>query len=275
MTAPVMSPRQHPVSQIRTRRILGVDLAMTDYHGAMDYMDGMVDRGQTGYVCAVAVHGVMVAQNDREMARALGGASLIVPDGMPLVWASNMLGEGLDDRVYGPQLMARYCQRSVERGHRLWLYGGRSQRALGELARSLQIRYPGIQIVGGHAPPFRVLTPAEEQGMADRINADRPDVVWCGIGVPKQEKWMARMRGLVEAPVMVGVGAAFDFMAGRVSQAPTWMQNRGLEWTYRIVQEPGRLLPRYLYYNPKFLAEFVRQYGREGGRASRVPLGED
>jgi N-acetylglucosaminyldiphosphoundecaprenol N-acetyl-beta-D-mannosaminyltransferase len=106
------------------------------------------------------------------------------------------------------------------------------------------------------------LTGAEEDEVAEMINSSRPDVVWCGIGVPKQEKWMARLRPKLEAPVLVGVGAAFDFIAGRVSQAPRWMQDRGLEWTYRIAQEPARLLPRYVYYNPKFVAAFARQYAQ-------------
>jgi N-acetylglucosaminyldiphosphoundecaprenol N-acetyl-beta-D-mannosaminyltransferase len=126
--------------------------------------------------------------------------------------------------------------------------------------------HPGIQIVGGYSPPFRDLTPDEEDALAEQINAAKPDVLWVGIGVPKQEKWMARMRDRLEVPVMCGVGAAFDFHAGRISQAPRWMQERGLEWTYRIVQEPRRLLPRYLYYNPRFLAAFARQMARERSR---------
>ncbi len=185
---------------------------------------------------------------------------------MPLVWAANMLGEHLPNRVYGPELMERYSERCVTRGHRVWLYGGRDQGSLVQLALSLRRDFPGIQIVGGYSPPFRDLTEEEEVALAEQINASRPDVLWVGIGVPKQEKWMARMRDRVEVPVMCGVGAAFDFHAGRISQAPRWMQERGLEWTYRIVQEPRRLLPRYLYYNPRFLAALARQMARERSR---------
>lgn len=252
--------------EIRTRELLGLPIAMTDYAQTMDVMDGLIARRERGWVCAVAVHAVMVAQTDFEMRRALVESSLTVPDGMPLVWAVNMLGEDLPNRVYGPELMERYSRRCVEKGHRVWLYGGRDQGSLVQLALSLRREHPGIQIVGGYSPPFRELTEEEESALAAQINASQADVLWVGIGVPKQEKWMARMRDRLEVPVMCGVGAAFDFHAGRISQAPRWMQERGLEWTYRIVQEPRRLLPRYVYYNPRFLAAFARQIARERGR---------
>jgi N-acetylglucosaminyldiphosphoundecaprenol N-acetyl-beta-D-mannosaminyltransferase len=178
---------------------------------------------------------------------------------MPLVWAANLLGERLQDRVYGPELMLRYSARCAERGHGVWLYGGRDQGSLAQLALSMRRQHPGIRIVGGYSPPFRPLTRAEEDDIVDQINAARPDVLWVGIGVPKQEKWMAGMRDRLKVPVMCGVGAAFDFHAGRISMAPRWMQDRGLEWIYRIAQEPRRLLPRYLWFNPRFVAAFARQ----------------
>jgi N-acetylglucosaminyldiphosphoundecaprenol N-acetyl-beta-D-mannosaminyltransferase len=250
-------------ADIPKRDILGLPIAMTDYATTMDVMDGMVERRDPGYVSAVAVHAVMVAQHDPEMRDALLGSSLIVPDGMPLVWAANALGANLQNRVYGPELMLRYTARCVERGHRIWLYGGRDQGSLAQLALDLRRSFPGIRIVGGYSPPFRPLTAREEDEVVRQIEHDRPDVLWVGIGVPKQEKWMARMRDRVDVPVMAAVGAAFDFHAGRISQAPAWMQERGLEWTYRIAQEPRRLLPRYLYYNPAFLMGFARQLVRE------------
>jgi N-acetylglucosaminyldiphosphoundecaprenol N-acetyl-beta-D-mannosaminyltransferase len=248
---------------VRTREVIGIPLAMTTYDGAMAVMDGMVARRERGYVCAVAVHAVTVAQRDPEMRAALLGSTLTVPDGMPLVWAANLLGENLPHRVYGPELMRRYTRRCAEKGHRVWLYGGRDQGSLAQLALNLRRDNPGIKIVGGYSPPFRELEAHEEDELVKRINADRPDVLWVGTGVPRQEKWMARMRDRIDVPVMSAVGAAFDFHAGRISQAPTWMQDRGLEWTYRIAQEPRRLLPRYLYYNPAFLLAFARQLLRE------------
>jgi N-acetylglucosaminyldiphosphoundecaprenol N-acetyl-beta-D-mannosaminyltransferase len=148
----------------------------------------------------------------------------------------------------------------------VWLYGGRDQGSLVQLALSLRRVHPGIQVVGGYSPPFRALTADEEATVAHQINEARPDVLWVGIGVPKQEKWMAHMRDRLDVPVMVGVGAAFDFHAGRVSMAPAWMQERGLEWIYRASQEPRRLLGRYLSTNPRFVAAFARQYLRERRR---------
>ena len=256
-------------SGIATRSILGIPVALTDYASALRVMDALVDTRERGYVCAAPVHALMVAQDDPEMLAALRGSTLVVPDGMPLVWAANLLGERLEDRVYGPELMLRYSDRCAERGHRVWLYGGRDQGSLVQLALSMRRRHPGIKIVGGYSPPFRSLTSDEEDALVEQINEAKPDVLWVGIGVPKQEKWMAHMRERLDVPVMCGVGAAFDFHAGRVPQAPRWMQERGLEWIYRIAQEPRRLLPRYLYYNPRFLARFGRQLLREKRVARR------
>jgi N-acetylglucosaminyldiphosphoundecaprenol N-acetyl-beta-D-mannosaminyltransferase len=247
-------------AEIPTRDILGTRVALTNYRGAIDAMDGMVESRERGYVCAVAVHALTVGYDDPEMGEALRNATLVLPDGMPVVWAANLLGAMLDDRVYGPELMLRYNDRCAERGHRVWLYGGRDQGSLVQLALNLRKRHPGINIVGGYSPPFRPMTAGEEDALVEQINAAQPDVLWVGIGVPKQEKWMARMRERLEVPVMCAVGAAFDFHAGRISQAPSWMQERGLEWIYRIAQEPRRLLPRYLYFNPRFVLAFARQY---------------
>jgi N-acetylglucosaminyldiphosphoundecaprenol N-acetyl-beta-D-mannosaminyltransferase len=244
---------------VRTRGLAGIPVAVTDYGQVMDTMDHMVETRGRGYFCAAPVHALMVARNDPEMHRALVRSTMVLPDGMPLVWAVNLLGERLRDRVYGPELMLRYSRRCAEKGHRVWLYGGRDQGSLAQLALSMRHRDPGIHVVGGYSPPFRPLSAAEEDSVVEQINEARPDVLWVGIGVPKQEKWMARMRERLEVPVMCGVGAAFDFHSGRISQAPAWMQERGLEWIYRIAQEPRRLLPRYLWFNPLFVTVFARQ----------------
>jgi N-acetylglucosaminyldiphosphoundecaprenol N-acetyl-beta-D-mannosaminyltransferase len=145
----------------------------------------------------------------------------------------------------------------------VWLYGGRDQGSLAQLALNMRRENPGIKIVGGFCPPYRDLTGEEEQALFAQINHDGPDVLWIGTGVPRQEKLMARIRPHLDVPVICAVGAAFDFHSGRVSQAPAWMQDRGLEWTYRIAQEPRRLLPRYLYYNPRFVIALVKQLLKE------------
>src|SRR5919109_2868409 len=274
MQSPQPNPRAsdalpQPAAGVRTRSILGVPVAITDYAETIEVMDELVASNRRGYVCAAPVHALIVAQDDPEMLAALRGSTLVVPDGMPIVWAANLLGERLKDRVYGPELMLRYSDRCAARGHRVWLYGGRDQGSLVQLADKMRRRHPGIKIVGDYSPPFRPLTIEEEDRLAGEINEAKPEVLWVGIGVPKQEKWMARMRDRLEVPVMCAVGAAFDFHAGRVSQAPPWMQQRGLEWIYRLAQEPRRLLPRYLYYNPAFVFAFARQYLRERSLRTR------
>jgi N-acetylglucosaminyldiphosphoundecaprenol N-acetyl-beta-D-mannosaminyltransferase len=243
-----------------TAEVLGVPLALTDYERTLAWIDDAVARRRRGYLCVAAVHTVIACQDDPELRAAVLGADFTVPDGQPLVWALRLLGRRLDDRVYGPELMDRACARAAASGQRFYLYGGRNQGALVQLARSLRLRYPGLHIVGGHSPPYRSLTPQEEQSIADEINRSRADVVWVGVGVPKQEKWMAAMRERLEAPVLVGVGAAFDFHAGLIPQAPVRMQRLGLEWLFRLIQEPRRLWRRYLRYNPRFVTGFIRQY---------------
>jgi N-acetylglucosaminyldiphosphoundecaprenol N-acetyl-beta-D-mannosaminyltransferase len=242
--------------------VVGVPLALTDYERTLDWIDAAAAARARAYVCVAAVHTVMACREDPELRAAVLGADFTVPDGQPLVWALNALGHGMQDRVYGPELMDRACARATHSGARMYLYGGRNHGALAELARRLRLRHPGLKIVGGHCPPFRPLTDAEENAIAADINRSGADVVWVGIGVPKQEKWMARMRDRLDAPVLVGVGAAFDFHAGLVPQAPDALQRLGLEWAFRLVQEPRRLWRRYLRYNPRFVLGFLCQYRR-------------
>jgi N-acetylglucosaminyldiphosphoundecaprenol N-acetyl-beta-D-mannosaminyltransferase len=244
------------------RPVLGIPLALTDYAHTLDWMDAAAASRHRGYVCVAATHTVMACQEDAELRSAVLGADFTVPDGQPLVWALRALGNDLRDRVYGPDLMDAACERAARTGRRFYLYGGRNQGALVELTRILRLRYPGLKIVGGHAPPFRTLSAEEDAAIVADINRAAPDVVWVGTGVPRQEKWMARMRERLDAPVLIGVGAAFDFHAGLVRQAPPWMQRSGLEWAFRLLQEPRRLWRRYLRYNPRFVTGFARQYAR-------------
>jgi N-acetylglucosaminyldiphosphoundecaprenol N-acetyl-beta-D-mannosaminyltransferase len=256
-------PSSRAPAAVRTQDVLGIPLALTDYEGTLDWIDAAVATRARGYICVAAVHTVMACAEDAELRAAVLAADFTVPDGQPLVWAMNLLGHELSARVYGPDLMWKACERAARTGLRVYLYGGRDDRALLELERNLCRAFPGLRVVGGYSPPFRELTEAEESELVARINASGADIVWVGIGVPKQEKWMWRLRDRLEAPVLVGVGAAFDFHAGLIPQAPDWMQRRGLEWLFRLVQEPRRLWRRYLTYNPRFLTGFARQWTRE------------
>ncbi len=225
-------------------------------------MEAMIAADQRGYVTAAAVNLVMKAQEEPTTMEATLGATLAVPDGQPLVWALKALGHPSATRIYGPDLMAHFCARAAREEIPMYLYGGRDAPARELLERRLRERFPGIRIVGGHSPPFRPLTPEEDERALSDIDASGAKLVWVGTGQPLQEQWMRRVRPLLWTPLLVGVGAAFDFHAGLVTQAPPWMQRSGLEWTYRLSREPRRLWPRYARYNPRFVAGFARQYAR-------------
>jgi N-acetylglucosaminyldiphosphoundecaprenol N-acetyl-beta-D-mannosaminyltransferase len=241
--------------------VVGIPLALTNYEHTMDWMDAAIARRERAILTAAAVHLVMVAREDGATRDAICRDDVLaVPDGQPLAWALRALGHEDASRVYGPDLMAKYCERSAQTGVRMYLYGGRNQGALVELTLALRRRYPGLKIVGGYSPPFRPPTDDESDWVTRDINRSKADVVWVGTGQPKQEKWMAEMRDRLDAPILAGVGAAFDFHAGLVPQAPSWMQASGLEWVYRLVQEPRRLWKRYARYNPMFVGAFARQY---------------
>jgi len=232
-------------------------------------MEQVIAVGGRAYVTAAAVNLVMSAREDSAVRAAVLGASLAVPDGQPLVWALRALGQARAQRIYGPDLMLRFCERAARRGTPMYLYGGRTEEALELLERRLRERFAGLHIAGGFAPPFRALDAGEQRRSIEAINASGAEVVWVGTGQPKQERWMLQMRPHLRAPMLVGVGAAFDFHAGLVPQAPAWMQRNGLEWAYRLALEPRRLWRRYARYNPMFVAGFARQYAayrRDRGR---------
>jgi len=249
---------EHP--ELPRASVLDVPLAIADYNAVLDWMAAVVAARERAFLSAAAVNLVMSAREDAAVRRAVLEASLLVPDGQPLVWALHLLGHPAATRVYGPDLMALHCARAERDGTRVYLYGGRDEHALAVLACRLRERFPRLLIAGGHAPPFRPPTPAEQERVAADIDGSGAQVVWVGIGQPKQELWMAAMRPRLRAPLLVGVGAAFDFHAGLVSQAPAWMGRNGLEWAYRLAREPRRLWRRYLRYNPLFVAAFARQY---------------
>jgi N-acetylglucosaminyldiphosphoundecaprenol N-acetyl-beta-D-mannosaminyltransferase len=252
-----------------TRNVVGVEIAVADYEFALTRIESMIAERERGYVCHAAVGTLMNARRLPEAAAALEVSTMTLPDGMPVVWALRALGEDIADRVYGPDMMLMACERFLRAGARHFLYGGRDGDATAALAASLLSRFPGLRIAGTFTPPFRPLTDAEAGGVAAAMNESGADIVWVGTGSPKQEIWMAGMRDRLEAPVLVGVGAAFDFHGGLVEQAPDWMQRHGLEWLYRLVREPRRLGPRYLRDNPGFVAAFARQWLGERRRGRR------
>ena len=258
----LMTTTAAPPAAPSTQAILGIPLALTDYEQTLDWMDATVEAGGRGYICVAAVHTVMACQEDPELRAAVLASDFTVPDGQPLVWALNLLGHRLRDRVYGPDLMELACERAARTGRKMFLYGGRDSdpTALPRLEAELVRRFPGLQIAGTHQASFRPLSDADADAIAAEINESGAEIVWVGLGVPRQEKWMSRMRDRLDAPVLVGVGAAFDFHAGLVKQAPDSLQRIGMEWLFRLVQEPRRLWRRYARYNPRFVAGFVRQY---------------
>jgi N-acetylglucosaminyldiphosphoundecaprenol N-acetyl-beta-D-mannosaminyltransferase len=197
------------------------------------------------YIAVTGMHGITEARHKMEFRQALADADLVVADGTPVVWIARFRGHHLRRRVYGPELMLRFCQEAVSAGCRHYLLGGASG-VPEELAQSLEKSCPGIIIVGAHSPSFRPSTEEEDASVIENINLAAADVLWVGLGTPKQETWMREHRDKLRVPVMIGVGAAFDFLSHRKRQAPVWMQERGLEWLFRLLQEPQRLWKRYL-----------------------------
>ncbi|MEW5989643.1 MAG: WecB/TagA/CpsF family glycosyltransferase [Chloroflexota bacterium] len=244
---------------IRERvNVLGVGISPTHLAAAVQTITRWIERGEKHYVCVTGVHGVTESLADDELKRIHNRSGLTVPDGMPMVWLSRRAGFHQAGRVYGPDLMLALCEVAAKYGYTNFLYGGAA--GVPELlAHNLTARFAGLPIVGGYSPPFRPLTPAEDEEVIGRINAARPDIVWVGLSTPKQERWMAAHREQLSAAVLIGVGAAFDVHANRRRQAPAWMQRNGLEWFYRLLQEPRRLWRRYLFGNTRFALHLFMQ----------------
>ncbi len=237
--------------------VLGVGVSAIDMTAALDEIAAWIHDGERHYVCVTGVHGVMESQRDPDLKRIHNESGLTTPDGMPMVWAGRKAGAANMSRVYGPDLMLALAERAAANGWRSFFYGGKDG-VPDQLVAKLQERYPAFISVGTYSPPFRALTPEEDAAIVERINAARPDLVWVGLSTPKQERWMAAHVGRLTAPALLGVGAAFDIHAGTLPQAPRWMQQRGLEWLYRLFREPRRLWRRYLSNNPRFVWAIAR-----------------
>jgi N-acetylglucosaminyldiphosphoundecaprenol N-acetyl-beta-D-mannosaminyltransferase len=239
--------------------VLGVGISAINMDQAMTRIGSALRRKEKGYICVTGVHGVSEAQSDEAFRNILNRAFLCTPDGMPLVWVGRLKGEKQMDRVYGPDLMLALMRISEGEGWRHFFYGGANGTA--ELLRTrLLARFPKLQITGIYEPPFRPLNDQERQSLAEQIRVARPDVMWIGLSTPKQERFMAENLDGLDVTLMIGVGAAFDFHAGKVKQAPRWMQRSGLEWFYRLCREPKRLWKRYFKNNPLFIARLCCQF---------------
>jgi N-acetylglucosaminyldiphosphoundecaprenol N-acetyl-beta-D-mannosaminyltransferase len=232
--------------------VLGVGVSAINMEQALDQLICCIERRVRAYVVVCTVYAVMECQRNPELRSLVNRAEMVTPDGMPLVFLSHRMGYSNVDRVYGPDLMLAFSELAVQRGYTNFYYGG-AEGIPEKLAEKLAQRFPGLQVVGTYSPPFRVLTEEEDEAVVNMINSANPDIVWVGLGSPKQDFWMAQHRERLKAPVLIGVGAAFDFHTGWKPQAPRWMRRYALEWLFRLCMEPRRLWKRYLINNPLFV----------------------
>jgi N-acetylglucosaminyldiphosphoundecaprenol N-acetyl-beta-D-mannosaminyltransferase len=250
-----------------SRYVLGMRVDGTSYADASDRVMAWAQAGESRYLCASSVNNVMEAHDDPSFREVMNGADLVTPDGMPLVWALRILGVSHATRTYGPNLTELLCERAAREGVPVAFYGG-SEDVLKALQDRALERWPGLEVAYAYSPPFRPLTDQEHLGIIEAINDSGARIVFVGLGTPKQDRWMAANKGQIHA-AMLGVGAAFDFIAGHKKQAPPAMQKLGLEWVFRLVTEPRRLWRRYLYHNPRFVVLFGTQVLKQKFRRSQ------
>jgi len=237
----------------KTYSLLGMRVDAVQIPDTIARMEDWIGRREACHFVAVTdMHSVMEAQHDRGFKSMLMGADLVVPDGFPLVWLGRRKGFALRSRVCGPELMAAFCEQTARKACRHFFYGG-APGVADDLAVRFTARFPGLIVAGTYCPPFRELTPQEDREAVEAIESSRADVVWVGLGAPKQERWMFEHRERLSVPVLIGVGAAFDFHTGRVPRAPGWMRDHGFEWLFRLAMEPRRLWKRYLVHGSEFI----------------------
>jgi N-acetylglucosaminyldiphosphoundecaprenol N-acetyl-beta-D-mannosaminyltransferase len=252
-----------------SREILGMRVDLTSYADATRRIATWAEAGTSRYVCVAAVNNVIRAHDDASFRTVMNEADLVTPDGMPLVWGLRRLGLPRATRVYGPDLTPHVLGAAQSHGISVGFLGGTPD-VLGRLLAEIRGRWPAVRIAYAWSPPFTALAPDEDRRVVDAINASGTRILFVGLGCPKQEVWMAAHRGRVDA-VMVGVGAAFDFLAGQKRQAPAALQRLGLEWGFRLVTEPRRLAGRYVRQNPRFAWLFARQLMRARRAAATAP----
>jgi N-acetylglucosaminyldiphosphoundecaprenol N-acetyl-beta-D-mannosaminyltransferase len=245
-------------TEIPRVNILGVGVTPVNLPQTVNILEEWRTQGRREYVLCTSVHGLVEAQRDPEIRSALNRSGLTTEDGMPLVWWCRRSGYFNAGRVSGTDLLMAMCEKAAQNGDRHYFYGG-SPRVVEAMVSRLVERFPGLTIAGYRSPPFRPLTPEEDAADIQAINETRPDFVWVGLGMPKQDKWIVQHVGKIEAAALLGVGAAFDFAAGTKPRAPLWMQRSGLEWFFRLITEPRRLAHRYLVYNTIFVTRALQQ----------------
>lgn len=256
--APVHPPALSPSNGPPRFNVLGTGISALSLDQARDLV--LTARGQSrlGYVCCATAYNLNLARADSALHSAYRQSFLTTPDGMPLVWLGRWHGHKEITRVYGPDLMLAACDAGRATGLTHYFYGG-ADGVAGELRAKLTARFPGLQVIGTFTPPFRPLNADELAALRADVTAKKPDVIWIGLSTPKQEQFMAVFAPSLDAGLLIGVGAAFDFLSGRVPQAPRWMQRSGLEWLHRLCTEPGRLWKRYLVHNPLFVLRTLAQ----------------
>jgi len=265
-------PPSDPVCSHEHADVLGIKVSAINMKSGVKFADRWIAKGHPGYVCVTGVHGVMEAQKDAEFFNILNHAAINTPDGMPMSWVGRLQGHAQMDRVFGPDFMSEMCELSVSRGYRHFLYGGQPGIAK-QLKDVLEIRYPGLQIVGTFTPPFRSLNAIEEEALLAQVRESKPHILWVGLSTPKQERFMAQYVDRLKVPLLVGVGAAFDYHTGRIRDCAPWIKRAGLQWLHRLMQDPKRLWRRYLRNNPAFVWHIILQMLklRRYPRISTVP----
>lgn len=237
--------------------ICDVPVSSVNIGQACEIIDGWIHERKKVYICVAPASTIVDSQSDAAYKKVLDGADMITPDGMPLVWVAKLMGDKNIARTYGPDLMMALCEKGQENGYKHYLYGG-EESTCSLLKNVLKKKFPNINITGHYAPPFRPLHAREDKEVIEGINRLNPDILWVGLGSPKQDYWMYEHREKLNVPVIIGVGAAFDFIAGIKKQAPRWMQRCGLEWLFRLCSEPRRLWKRYLVGNARFIYLLIR-----------------